>query len=214
MAQHARRIARRRPVASISLIPVERIEGSILLIRGQKVLLDRDLAALYGVSVGALNQAVRRNADRFPDDFAFQLTWEEAAALRSQTVILRESPGKNPRPGAHARYRPYAFTEQGVAMLSSVLRSPRAVRVNIEIMRAFVKLRKLLASRADLARRINQLEAKYDETFKIVFDAIRLLMAEPGEDEPKKTPIGFRAPALPSVEPKPRARRREPALTR
>src|SRR5487761_1278587 len=161
-------------------IPVERIEHSILLIRGQKVMLDSSLATLYGVEVRALVQAVQRNRERFPDDFMFQLTGEEFDHLRSQTVI---SGGRGGR-----RYPPYAFTEQGVAMLSSVLRSKRAVQVNIEIMRAFVRLRQMLASHADLARKLDALEKKYDAQFKVVFDAIRQLMTPP---EPKRREIGF-----------------------
>jgi ORF6N domain len=209
----ARPIVRRRPAAHPGLTPVQRIEGRILVIRGHRVLLDRDLAAMYGVETGVLLQAVRRNADRFPEDFMFQLTWDEAEASRSQNVILKEFPGKDPpsagrAKGSNVKYRPVAFTEQGVAMLSSVLRSPRAIKVNIEIMRAFVKLRKLLASHADLARRIDDLEARYDEQFKFVFDAIRMLMTEPEEEEdPKRTPIGFRMPEEPQIEPKPKARR-------
>ena len=172
------------------LIPSERIDGSILLIRGQKVMLDQDLAALYGVPVRTLNQAVQRNLARFPDDFMFQLTWEEAEASRSQIVILKApsegaapaaaagSPRKSPR-GQNLKYRPYAFTEQGVAMLSSVLRSERAVLVNVEIMRAFVRMRQLLAANADMARKLDALEKKYDAQFRVVFDAIRRLMAPP-----------------------------------
>jgi hypothetical protein len=181
-----------------SLIPVERIEQSILLFRGQKVMLDIDLASLYGVEARTLNQAVKRNQNRFPDDFMFQLRWEESEILRSQfatssppdteflrsqIVILKQ--------GKHLKYRPYAFTEQGVAMLSSVLRSPRAVAVNIEIMRAFVRLRQMLLSHADLARKINSLEKKYDGQFRVVFDALRQLM-QPPPAKPKR-PIGFHA---------------------
>lgn len=162
-------------------IPVERITRSILLIRGHKVMLDRDLAGLYGVTTKALNQAVRRNQARFPADFMFQLTWEEVGNPRSQTVTLE--PGKN------IKYLPLAFTEQGVAMLSSVLRSERAVRVNIEIMRAFVQLRQILSSHADLARKLATLEKKYDAQFKVVFDAIRELMAP--SNPPTKRRIGF-----------------------
>ncbi len=166
------------------LIPVERIERSILLIRGQKVLLDEDLAQLYTVEVRTLIQAVKRNLDRFPDDFMFQLTQEEHAGLRSQTVSLKGGRGR------YRKFLPYAFTEQGVAMLSSVLRSPRAVRVNVEIMRAFVRLRQMLASNAELARRLDELEKKYDAQFRVVFDAIRQLMVPP--DLPaKKGRIGF-----------------------
>lgn len=167
---------------STEVIPAERIERSILLIRGQKVMLDSDLAELYGVATRVLVQAVQRNRERFPEDFMFQLTKEEFDNLRSQSVI--SSPGWGGR-----RYPPYAFTEQGVAMLSSVLRSKRAVLVNIEIMRAFVRLRQMLASHAELARRLDALEKKYDAQFRVVFDAIRKLMALP---EPKRRPIGFR----------------------
>jgi hypothetical protein len=174
-----------------SLIPLERIERSILLIRGHKVMLDRDLAYLYGVTTKVLNQAVKRHADRFPEDFMFQLTMEEAriwweqvrpVRLRSQFVTLKR--------GQHIKYRPYAFTEHGILMLSSVLNSERAVQVNIEIMRTFVRLRRILASHADLARKLDALEKKYDAQFKIVFDAIRQLMAPP-EPEPPKKRIGF-----------------------
>jgi len=162
-------------------IPAERIERAILFMRGHKVLLDEDLAALYGVATRVLVQAVHRNRTRFPDDFMFQLSDEEFARLRSQVGI------SNPRRGGR-RYRPYAFTEQGVAMLSSVLRSERAVQVNIEIMRAFVRLRQLLASHEDLARRLDELEQKYDEQFKVVFEAIRQLMAPPTRSQRQ---IGF-----------------------
>ena len=168
---------------SRSLIPAERIERAILLVRGHKVMLDRDLASLYGVETKTLNQAVRRNSDRFPEDFMFQLTWEEAEFLRSQSVSLKPEEDGSSRSqsvtlkrGQNPKYRPYAFTEQGVAMLSSVLRSPRAVAVNVEIMRAFVRLRQMLASHVDLARKLDALEKKYDAQFSIVFDAIRRLM--------------------------------------
>jgi hypothetical protein len=164
-----------------ALIPPERIERAILLIREQKVLIDAELATLYGVPTGALVQAVKRNLSRFPADFMFQLTPEEFKALRSQIVT---SKGKGGR-----RYPPYAFTEQGVAMLSSVLNSERAVLVNVEIMRTFVRLRQLLATHADLARKLDALEKKYDAQFKLVFDAIRALMAPP--PEPRRGRIGF-----------------------
>jgi hypothetical protein len=164
------------------IIPPQRIEKSIFLIRGQKVMLDNDLAELYQVPTKVLNQAVRRNEDRFPADFMFQLTHEEFTVLRSQIVTLESGRGR------HRKYLPHAFTEQGVAMLSSVLRSKRAIRVNIEIMRAFVRLRQLLASNNQLARRVAALEKKYDGQFKVVFEAIRQLMAPP---EPKKRKIGF-----------------------
>ena len=166
-----------------SLIPIERIESKIFLIRGQKVMLDIDLAALYEVEVRALNQAVKRNIDRFPGDFMFQLTAEEAALLRSQFVILKTGRGK------HRKFLPYAFTEQGVAMLSSVLHSDRAIGVNIEIMRAFVRLRKMLASNADLAGKLAELEKKYDAQFKVVFDAIRELMTPTSQSSRRR--IGF-----------------------
>ena len=161
------------------VIPIERITRAILLIHGHKVMLDQDLAYLYGVATKVLNQAVRRNRSRFPQDFMFQLTQEEVSNLRSQFVTAE------PR---NIRYLPYVFTEQGVAMLSSVLRSERAVRVNIEIMRAFVQLRQLLSSHADLSRKLEALENKYDAQFKVVFDAIRELMTPP---EPPKRRIGF-----------------------
>ena len=166
-----------------ALIPAERIERSILLIRGHKVLLDRDLAELYGVKAIALRQQVRRNQARFPEDFMFQLSAEEAEALVSQNVI----PSRRSLGG----FLPYAFTQEGVAMLSSVLRSERAVLVNIDIMRAFVRLRELLASHVELARRLDELERKYDAQFRIVFDAIRDLMTPP--PSPPRRRIGFHA---------------------
>ena len=173
-----------------ALIPVERIEKRIYLIRGQKVMLDADLADLYGVETKVLLQAVKRNVDRFPRDFMYPLTAQEVTFLRSQFVTSKTT--ARPRvsdPRGGRRYLPYAFTEQGVAMLSSVLRSPRAIAVNVEIMRAFVSLRQIHANHADLARKLEELEKKYDSQFSIVFDAIRELMAEP-EDPPRK-PIGF-----------------------
>jgi phage regulator Rha-like protein len=168
-------------VSKQSLIPVDRIEKAILLIRRQKVMLDADLAGLYGVETRVLVQAVKRNLERFPEDFMFQLSSEEFAVLRSQSVTSSDWGGR--------RYPPYAFTEQGVAMLSSVLRSQRAIHVNIEIMRAFIRLRQILASHAELARKLDALEKKYDAQFKEVFEAIRQLMAPP---EPKRRAIGFR----------------------
>jgi hypothetical protein len=159
----------------------ERVASAILLVRGQRVILDADLARLYSVPVKSLIRAVKRNLDRFPADFMFQLEKEEAALLRYQ---LGTSNGRGGR-----RYLPYAFTEQGVAMLSSVLRSPRAVHANIEIMRAFVGLRAMLVSNEALARRLAELESRYDDQFRAVFDAIRELMAPaPNSD---KRPIGF-----------------------
>jgi hypothetical protein len=165
---------------SLTLAPAD-VDRKILSLRGERVILDEDLAVLYGVETKLLTRAVRRNAERFPSDFMFQLTAEEHAALRIQ--FGTSNPGRGGR-----RYRPYAFTEQGVAMLSSVLRSKRAVAVNVEIMRAFVRLRAMLAGHADLARKLAALERKYDAQFKVVFDAIRELMAPPGKP---RRPIGF-----------------------
>ena len=165
-----------------NLVPAERIEQSILLIRGHKVLLDSDLSSLYGVETKRLVEVVKRNKERFPDDFMFQLNGEEFDNLKSQFATSSSHGGR--------RYAPYVFTEQGVAMLSSVLRSPQAVAVNIEIMRAFVRLRRLLATHADLARKLDALERKYDVQFRAVFDAIRQLMAPPSNPPRKK--IGFR----------------------
>ena len=156
-------------------------------------MLDHDLASLYGVTTKVLNQAVKRHKDRFPEDFMFQLTTEEAriwwteirgGGLRSQIVTLKR--------GQHIKYRPYAFTEHGILMLSSVLNSERAIKVNIEITRAFVRLRRMLAGHADLARKLEALERKYDTQFKVVFDAIRELI-KPPEPEPEapKRRIGF-----------------------
>ena len=170
------------------LVKPESIASQIIYLRGEKVLLAEDLAALYGVEVKVLNQAVKRNLERFPDDFLFQLTREEAEAVRrsrSQIVTLKR--------GENIKYLPYAFTEQGVAMLSSVLRSPRAAEVNIAIMRTFVQLRRLMDSNRDLARKIESLENKYDEQFAVVFEAIKELISEDEarKAEPKRR-IGFR----------------------
>lgn len=155
----------------VDVIPAERIEKRIFLIRGQKVMLSMHLAELYEVEPRVLIQAVKRNIDRFPKDFMFQLGDGEFANLKSQVVISSW--------GGMRRAVPYAFTEQGVAMLSSVLRSHRAVKVNVEIMRAFVRLRQILSSHKDLARKLESLEQKYDSQFKVVFDAIRQLMTPP-----------------------------------
>jgi hypothetical protein len=170
------------------LVSVELIESAILCFRGHRVILDAELAAMYDVELRALLQAVSRNQERFPSDFAFQLSEDELESLRSQTVILKRGRGQ------HRKYLPYAFTEQGVAMLSSVLRSPRAVKVNVEIMRAFVRLRRLLQSNVELETKLAELETKYDAQFRIVFDAIRELMTPPETPElpePNKKPIGF-----------------------
>ena len=164
-------------------LPVEAVRGKIYLIRGQKVLLDEDLAELYGVETKRLNEQVRRNISRFPDDFMFQLNADENASLRSQFATLKTGRG------GHRKYLPSVFTEQGVAMLSSVLNSERAVQVNITIMRAFVQMREFAASNRVLTRRLDDLENKYDSQFKAVFDAIRQLMATPVKGEKQ---IGFR----------------------
>jgi len=163
-----------------SLMPSEMIQQKILLIRGEKVMLSVHLAMLYGVETRALNQAVKRNRERFPEDFMFQLTAEEAEVLVSQNVI----PHKKYLGGA----LPFAFTEQGVAMLSSVLNSKRAIEVNIMIMRTFVKLREMMSSHKDLARKLEELEKKYDGQFQVVFEAIRQLIEV--EDKPKRK-IGY-----------------------
>ncbi len=169
-----------------SIIPIERVEQSIYLIRGHKVMLDRDLAVLYGVETRVLNQAVKRNTERFPDDFMFELNREEIRNI-SQFVIcstIKHSP------------KVLAFTEQGVAMLSGVLKSSRAVEVNIAIMRTFVKLRRMLESSEELSRKLAELESKYDEQFRIVFEAIHELMIPP---EPKSNPIGFHVREEPGI---------------
>jgi ORF6N domain-containing protein len=168
-------------------IPTERIERSILFIRNEKVLLDSDLANLYEVNTKALNQAVSRNRDRFPRDFMFRLSRQEVEELNRSQIVTGSQKHRDPR------FRPYAFTEQGVAMLSSVLRSRRAVLVNVAIMRTFVRLRQMLASNAELGRKLAELEKKYDDQFKVVFDAIRELMTPPAS---KPRQIGFRPRAL------------------
>ena len=165
------------------LVPEEVIEKKIFMIRGHKVMLDRDLAELYGVPVKRLNEQVKRNIKRFPKDFMFQLTWKEAEFSRSQFATLKQ--------GQNIKYRPYVFTEQGVAMLSSVLNSERAIQVNIMIMRAFTKLREILLTHKELAIKLEVLERKYanhDEKIQKIFEAIRQLMIPP--QEPKRR-IGF-----------------------
>jgi hypothetical protein len=231
-------------MSETSLIPAERIERRILLLRGQKVMLDFHLAELYEVETKALNQAVKRNIERFPDDFMFQLSEEEAeqisrsqivtlnedgtivssglrGALRSQSVTSKSKNAPNPLDGNEImrsqsvtsklgdgsggrRYRPYAFTEQGVAMLSSVLRSPRAVAVNIAVIRTFVKLRQMLSENTELARRLDALERKFDTQFKVVFDTIRELM-KPITPAEARREIGFHT-LMPKRTPKSRAR--------
>lgn len=163
-----------------SLIPIERIASQIYLLRGEKVMLDSDLAALYGIETGALTRAMKRNRERFPDDFCFQLSKEEFEILRSQTGISSQWGGR--------RYPPWAFTEHGVAMLSSVLRSQRAVQVNVAIIRAFVRLRKVLASNEELARKV----AQHDRQIAALFKHVKALLEPP--DPPKKHPIGFVPP--------------------
>jgi hypothetical protein len=182
------------------------IERVVLRLRGQNVLLDADIAHLYDVEVKVLNQAVRRNRERFPGDFMFEVTQEEARRLRSQIVTLENGRGR------YSKYLPKAFTEQGVAMLSSVLRSQRAIDVNIEIMRAFVRVRAVLASQAALARRLDELERACDSRFSIVFDAIRKLVAAPS---PNIRRIGFRIEAPPAlIDPESRAPSRRAARRR
>lgn len=155
------------------LVIQELIEQKIYLFRGQKIMLDKDLAALYRVATKSLNQAVKRNKKRFPVDFMFQLTREENNSLRSQIVTLTDK--------KYDIYHPYAFTEQGVAMLSSVLNSDRAIQVNIQIMRTFIKLRQLLTTHKDLLKKIEEMEKRYDKQFRIVFQIIRELTAPPKE---------------------------------
>ena len=164
-----------------------RIAQSILILRGHRVILDSELAALYGVATKVLLQAVKRNSERFPEDFMLRLTAQEWELLRSQSVTLKAGSGR------HRKYLPYAFTEQGVAMLSSVLRSARAIAVNVQIMRAFVRMRELLASNRELAEKLDQLERKllsHDETIIGILKAIRELMRQP---LPENRPIGFTA---------------------
>ena len=163
------------------LVSIKDITSRIYFIRGQKVMLDRDLAELYGVETRVLKQAVRRNIKRFPEDFMFTLTFREESFLRSQSVILE---GK----GKHSKYLSMAFAEQGVAMLSSVLKSDRAIQVNIQIMRTFTRLREMLAGHKDLQKKIEDMEAKYDKQFRMVFEAIKQLLSE--KEKPKKK-IGF-----------------------
>jgi hypothetical protein len=162
-----------------ALIPNEHIEGKIYLIRGKKVMLDRDLAALYGVTTGALNQAVKRNPERFPDDFMFQLTEKEFENLKSQFVTSS---------WGGVRKLPFVFTEHGVLMLSSVLKSDRAIQVNIQIVRIFTRLCQLVATNREILAKVEQMEKKYDEQFKVVFEVMKKLLAE--EEKPKRR-IGF-----------------------
>ena len=166
---------------SQAIVPIERIEKRIYLFRGKKVMIDSHLAELYGVQTKVLVQAVKRNINRFPEDFMFQITKDEFDVLRSQIVTSNERRGGR-------RYLPYTFTEQGIAMLSSVLHSERAILVNIQIMRAFVRLREIILSHKELAKKLEVLEKRYDAQFKVVFDAIRQLMTPP--EKPRRK-IGF-----------------------
>jgi phage regulator Rha-like protein len=166
----------------MAVIPVERIERAILSIRGEKVMLDSDLAELYGVETKVLNQAVKRNLDRFPADFMFQLTAIEVFNLNRSQIVTGSQKHRDPR------FPPYAFTEHGALMLANVLNSERAAQTSVQVVRAFVRLRQMLASNAELARKLAALENKYDRQFKVVFDAIRRLMSRP---EPKRREIGF-----------------------
>jgi hypothetical protein len=185
-----------RKTKSVTLVR-ERIVRSIILIRGQKVILDSDLAVLYAVTTKALVQAVKRNASRFPADFMFQLSSREFRNLRSQFVTSSLWGGR--------RSAPYAFTEQGVAMLSTVLRSRRAIAVNVEIMRAFVRLRRMVSEYEDLGRRLDELEKRTEGQFEVVFDAIRALINP--ETRPRKR-IGYLSSAQPARCPPPAGRAR------
>jgi phage regulator Rha-like protein len=164
------------------IVTTESLERKIYLIRGFKVMIDNDLAELYGVTTKRLNEQVRRNAERFPSDFMFQLSAEEYESLRSHFATLKQGRGQ------HRKYLPYVFTEHGALMAASVLNTPRAIHVSLYVVRAFVKLREMIASHKDLARKLDELEKKYDGQFQIVFEAIRQLMAI--EEKPKRK-IGF-----------------------
>ena len=186
-----------------SLVPVEIIQNKIYLIRGRKVMLDRDLAELYGVTTGNLNKAVKRNAERFPSDFMYMLSKEESDSLSFQFGSLKR--------GEHFKYLPSVFTEQGVAMLSSVLKSKMAIQVNIQIMRVFTNLREMMATHKDLARKIEDLERKFQEKFKehdkkiiLVFNAIKDLLADKEEAAKKRGPLGFIPPKLEKSSNKPK----------
>jgi hypothetical protein len=166
-----------------ALVPQEIIEQKIFLIRGKKVMIDNDLALMYGVSTKVFNQTVKRNAKRFPADFMFQLTIDEAISSRSQFVTLKR--------GQNIKYLPHAFTEQGVAMLSSVLKSERAIAANVQIIRTFVKLREMIISNKELRIKIEEMERKYDKRFRVIFDTLRSLL-ENNKKEENAEPIGFR----------------------
>ena len=177
------------------MIPIESVEQRIFVIRGQKVILDTDLAQLYGVTTKRLNEQVKRNRDRFPEDFMFRLSLEEGRsilALRSQIATLKR--------GRHLKYAPYVFTEHGTVMAANVLNSPVAVNASIQVVRAFVRLREIMATHKDLVQKLKQMEKKYDRRFKVVFDAIRELMAPPISASRRQ--IGF----ISSKDEKPRQR--------
>lgn len=178
-------LKRQSPIMSKALIkvPVERVEKAILLARGEKVILDADLAALYGVTTTRLNEQIKRNEDRFPEDFAFRLTKEEFTNLMSQFATSSSKHGGS-------RKLPLVFTEHGAIMAANVLNSKRAVQASVQVVRAFVRLRQMLVSNADLARKLEELEKNYDRQFKVVFDAIRQLMSPP---LPGRKQIGFRS---------------------
>jgi phage regulator Rha-like protein len=181
------------------MVPIERIEGAILAIPGKKVMLDSDLAVLYGVSTKRLKEQVRRNAARFPDDFMFQLTWDEAAALRSQIVTSSSagslrSQNATLKRGQHIKYLPYAFTEHGAVMVAAVLNSQRAVEISVFVVRAFLHMRRLLADQRRFALKLDEIENKlaaHDQNFRVVFDAIRKLMEKPKSVPEPPRKIGF-----------------------
>jgi len=187
---------RQRMDGQTNLVPLERIERAIFSIRGEKVMLDSDLAELYGVETKALNQAVKRNLDRFPADFMFQLTAGDVFKLNRSQIVTGSQKHRDPR------FPPYAFTEHGALMLANVLNSERATQTSVQVVRAFVRLRQMLASNAELARKLEALEKKYDRQFKVVFDAIRQLMSPPAR--PKRE-IGFH---VKYDDDKPKARKR------
>jgi len=180
----------------VSLVPMERIERAIILVRGEKVMLDRELADIYGVETKVLNQAVKRNANRFPEDFMFRLTNGEVAELNRSQIVTGSQKHRDPR------FPPYAFTEHGALMLANVLNSERAAQTSVMVVRAFVKLRQMLASNAELSRKLADMEKKYDTQFRVVFDAIRQLMSPPAK--PKRE-IGFH---VKYDEDKPKAKKR------
>jgi leucyl aminopeptidase len=172
-----------------ALVPVEIIERKILLIRGEKVMLDADIAELYGVATKRLNEQIRRNSDRFPEDFAFQLTAEEWQSIKSHDDLNRSQFATGSQKHRDPRFLPWVFTEHGAIMAATVLNSKQAVAMSVYVVRAFVKLREMLTTHEDLAKKVEEMEKKYDSQFKVVFDAIRQLMTPP---ETKKRKIGFR----------------------